>query len=70
MKNIVGLKEFRKNVDVWIKHVKHGNTVVVLKRSEPVFKISPVSEDFWEEVIDFTKIKKGGVNIKQLLTRL
>ena len=70
MKNVVGLKEFRKNVDIWIKHVKHGNSLVVMKRSEPVFKISPVSEGDWEEIIDFTKIKKGGVNIKQILTRL
>ncbi len=50
MKNIVGLKEFRKNVDVWIKYVKHGNSVVVLKRSEPVFKVSPVYEDLWEPI--------------------
>jgi antitoxin (DNA-binding transcriptional repressor) of toxin-antitoxin stability system len=70
MKNIVGLKEFRKNVDVWIKHVKHGNSVLVLKRSAPAFRIVPVSEGDWEEVIDFTKIKKGGVNIKQILSRL
>jgi antitoxin (DNA-binding transcriptional repressor) of toxin-antitoxin stability system len=70
MKNVVGLKEFRKNVDIWIKHVKHGNSVLVLKRSEPAFKIVPATEGDWEEIIDFTKIKKGGVNIKQLLSRL
>ncbi|OGE82473.1 MAG: hypothetical protein A3B10_00150 [Candidatus Doudnabacteria bacterium RIFCSPLOWO2_01_FULL_44_21] len=52
MKNIVGLKEFRNNVDVWIKHVKHGNSVVVMKRSEPIFRVSPVEEEIWEEITD------------------
>lgn len=52
MKNVVGLKEFRKNVDVWIKHVKHGNSVVVMKRSEPVFRVSPIEEEVWEEIIN------------------
>lgn len=70
MKKIIGLKEFRNNVDTWIGHVRQGHSLVVLKRSEPVFKISPVSEGDWEEVIDFTKIKKGGVNIRDILKRL
>jgi antitoxin (DNA-binding transcriptional repressor) of toxin-antitoxin stability system len=70
MKRILGLKEFRNDVDTLIKHVNHGHTFVVLKRGKPVFEISPVGPNVWEEIIDFTKIKKGGVNIKELLSRL
>lgn len=32
--------------------------------------IAPVEEERWEEVIDFTKIKKGGVDIDELLAYL
>ena len=55
MKKIIGLKEFRNNTDIWIKHIKHGHELVVLKRSEPVFKVSPINDGDWEEAIDFTK---------------
>lgn len=70
MKKIIGFKEFRNNADVVIKHVNNGHSFVVFKRSKPIFEISPVGNDIWEEVIDFTKIKKGGVNIKDILKRL
>ena len=71
MKNIVALKELRENMNKYADKVADGNSFVVLKRSKPLFKISPIEEDEnWEEVIDFTKIKKGGVDIKDVLSRL
>lgn len=70
MKKIIGLKEFRNNAEAVIKHVNHGHTFVVFRRSKPIFEISPVNDGPWEELIDFTKIKKGGVNIKDILKRL
>lgn len=69
--NIIGLKELRQNFEHYSNKVKEGKTFIVVKKSRPLFKITPISEDEdWEEVIDFTKIKKGGVNIKNLLSRL
>jgi len=68
MKKVIGLKEFRTNTDIWIKHVKHGHDLIVLRRSQPIFKIVPMDDGEWEEVIDFTKIKKGGVDIKKILS--
>jgi len=50
--------------------VKQGNSFVVFKKSKPLFKIVPVEDDVWEEVIDFTKIKKSGVDIEELLKRI
>ena len=43
----------------------------MVKRSKPLFKVGPIIEsEEWEEVVDFTKIKGGGVNIKEVLSCL
>ena len=73
--NIVGVKKLRQNLDEYISQVDKGKTFTVFRRSKPVFKITPVipEEDMWETVIDFTKIKKGGVpltEVRQALSRL
>ncbi|MBI2450307.1 MAG: hypothetical protein HYV47_02080 [Candidatus Nealsonbacteria bacterium] len=72
MTNLVGLKELRENVDVYVSEVQKGKSFIVMRRSKPIFKLSPPAEDseLWEQIIDFTKIKKGGVRIKDLLSRL
>ena len=70
MSKLIGLKEFRENVESYTKKINEGHSFVVLKKSKPIFKISPINEGDWEEVIDFTKIKKGGVNINELISRL
>lgn len=54
----------------YAEKVQKGRTFVVFKKSRPLFKISPLSEGAWEEVIDFTKIQRGGVNVDELLKRL
>ena len=41
-----------------------------MKNNKPIFKIFPIDNEKWEEVIDFTKIQKGGINIDDLLKRL
>ena len=70
--SIVGLKELRENIDSYISAVEKGRSFVVVRKSKPVFKISSVeeSDDLWEKIVDFTKIKKGGISINQLLVRL
>ena len=71
-KSIVGLKELRENIDTYIGEIRKGRSFTVVRRSKPVFKISPPEEDesLWEPVIDFTKVKKGGVPIADILSRL
>ncbi len=70
--SIVGLKELRNNMDSYISAVEKGRSFIVVRRSKPVLQISSPSEapELWERVIDFTKIKKGGVRINELLARL
>jgi antitoxin (DNA-binding transcriptional repressor) of toxin-antitoxin stability system len=72
MENIINLKSFRENIQEYAQKTKKGQTFIVFKKSKPLFKISSVEdeEENWEEVIDFTKIKKGGINLKELLQRL
>lgn len=69
---IIGLKDLRENMEKYIRQVESGKTLTVVRRSSPVFRIAPVAEDesLWEEVIDFTKIRKGGVSIDKVLSRL
>lgn len=70
--SIVGLKDLRENINTYIKAVAKGRSFVVVRKSRPVFKISSLEEanELWEPVIDFTKIKKGGLALDRLLSRL
>ncbi|MFH0973009.1 MAG: hypothetical protein V1768_03425 [Patescibacteria group bacterium] len=71
MENIVGLKQLRENMAQYTEEIDKGKTFIVFKQSKPLFKISPIdNNEQWEEVVDFTKIKKGGVNIDKILSRL
>jgi len=70
MENIINLKSLRENMQKYAQKVKRGQSFMVFKKSKPLFKISPIDEEYWEEVIDFTKIKKGGIGLKELLQRL
>lgn len=70
MENIVGLKNLRENMVDYINRIAKGESFIVFKQTKPLFKISPVQGERWEEVIDFTKIKKGGVDINDVLSRL
>ncbi|MCX6714071.1 MAG: hypothetical protein NTV48_03150 [Candidatus Vogelbacteria bacterium] len=72
MIKIIGLKDLRENTDTYLAQIKKGHSFLVMRRSEPVFRISPADEsgEVWERVIDFTKIKKGGVALDQILARL
>jgi len=71
MENLIALKDLRLNMDKYANKVKAGESFVVLKQSKPLFKITPINEDNnWEEVINFAKLKKGGVSIDELLAVL
>jgi len=68
---IIGLKELRENVEAYASEIKKGKSFIVVRRSRPLFKISPPDEEEnWETVVDFTKVKKGGIFVKDLLSCL
>jgi prevent-host-death family protein len=70
--NIVGLKELRENMEVYIKRVDAGESLTVYRRSTPLFKLSPIDDDEseWETIIDFTEINPNGVSAKDVLKSL
>ena len=71
MKNIIGLKELRGNMNNWINQIQKGRSFLVVRKSRPVFKIvPPETEEQWETVVDFMAINKNGVSAKKVLTEL
>lgn len=71
--SIIGLKELRENAEKYISEVKRGKSFIVVRRSKPIFKIAPPFEGedgLWESIADFTKIKKGGVSLRDIIARL
>ncbi len=70
--HILGLKELRENMQKYASLVERGESFVVVKKSKPLFKISSLDEDeeLWETIIDFTKVRKGGIPAKELLAKL
>ena len=68
----MGLKELRENMGKYASLIKKGRSFIVVKRSRPLFKISSIDEDdgLWETVVDFTKLRKGGIPAEELLSRL
>lgn len=70
MDNIIGVKELRENLETYVKQANKGKSFIVVRRSKPLFKISPLDDEGQWETIDFTRIKKGGVRIEEILSRL
>lgn len=69
--NLITIKELREEMPAIINKISRGGEFLVLKKSKPVFRLSsPENDDNWETVIDFTKIKKGGVRIDDLIKAL
>lgn len=70
--NIIGLRELREHINTYIGQVAKGKRFTVVRRSRPVFTIGPTDQEAgrWEPVVDFTKLRKGGVAIDDLLVRL
>lgn len=73
-KNIIGLKELRDNTETYIREVEQGKSFLVMRRSTPIFKLVPADEwgdeGMWDTVVDFNKLKKGGISTAELLKEL
>jgi prevent-host-death family protein len=72
--NIIGLKELRLNAENYIKEVGKGKSFVIVRRSKPIFKITPVDEwgdeGTWKTIADFSKDKRGGMPADDFLKAL
>lgn len=72
VKNIIGLKELRENMETYITRVGKGESITVLRRNEPIFRLSPIDEEElgWESIVDLTKINPQGVPVEDVLKAL
>lgn len=70
--NIIGLKELRENTETYIKRVNSGESITVVRRSTPLFRLTPVDaeETGWESIADFTILDERGVSAKDILASL
>ena len=76
MKNssIIGLKDLREKTEKYIHKIQEGKSFTVVRKSKPIFKISPVDtwgdEGSWKTVADFTDIDSRGVDARDILKSL
>lgn len=74
MNKIIGLKELRENTESYISQVQRGRSFTVVRRSQPIFTITPVDEwgdeGNWKTVVDLTSINKKGVSPRTILSSL
>ena len=72
--NIIGLKKLREHTEEFVTQIGKGRSFVVVRRSKPIFKITPVDEwgdeGVWETVVDFRKINSKGVPAADVLKAL
>ncbi len=72
--NIIGFKEFRENSEKYISAITNGRSFTVVRRSKPIFNITPIDEwgdgGTWKNLVDFNKIKKGGIKAEEVLASL
>jgi|GEM_PF-1842587 antitoxin (DNA-binding transcriptional repressor) of toxin-antitoxin stability system len=70
--NIIGVKELRENLEKYIMEVNKGKSFIFVRRLRPVFSINLVLDDENEReiIVDFTKVRKGEMLLKDILVYL
>lgn len=64
----IGLKELRLNLKKYIELAQKGEMIMVLNRSKMAFTIVPPQDEVgWVLDTDYTKIKEGGVPLREVL---
>jgi antitoxin (DNA-binding transcriptional repressor) of toxin-antitoxin stability system len=66
----IGFREFRENADEYIKRVNKGESFLVKRKSQKLFRIVPVEEEVWTTVVDFRSIDKSGVPLDDVMKAL
>ena len=59
MTKVIGLKELRTNLNTYLIELAKGKSFLVVKKSKPIFKISPPDED--ERFIELTEAIKSEI---------
>jgi prevent-host-death family protein len=68
---IVSLKELREQFPKYIEAVSKGQSFTVVKRSKPIFQLSPIGDEGdWQTIVDFTTIVDKGIDADKVLAAL
>lgn len=68
---VIGLKDLRENMSKYAAEVQDGKSLVVVKRSRPLFRLVPINADEgWETLVDFSQISPEGIPADQVLASL
>ncbi len=72
MAKIIGLKDLRENTESYISQVAKGKSFTVVRRSKPVFKLSPPVDEWgdegtWKTLVDFRDKKGKGMPIDDVI---
>ena len=72
--HIIGFKDLRENADKYINAIAKGKSFTVVRRSKPIFNITPVDEwgdeGVWETLVDFRDEKGNGMKAEKVLAML
>ena len=72
--SIIGFKDLRENADTYINAISRGKSFTVVRRSKPIFNITPVDEwgdeGVWKTLIDFKDKKGRGINMENFAKML
>ena len=69
--NTISLRELREQLPKYIDAIANGQSFTVVKRSKPIFQLSPISDDgIWQTIVDFTTVDSKGVDADAVLKAL
>ena len=68
--NTVTYQDLRLHMNEYARRVKLGDSFTVVQKSKPLFTIAPVKKTSWRTIVDFTKIRPGGIPAEQALKAL
>jgi antitoxin (DNA-binding transcriptional repressor) of toxin-antitoxin stability system len=66
----IGFRELRLKADDVVQAVRDGESFIVKRNSQSLFRIVPLEEEVWETAIDFTQIDKQGVGLDEVLSAI
>lgn len=74
-RKIIGLKDLRLNMEKYIKAVDKGESFTVVRRSKPIFAVTPLDEwgdpvGEWNDGLDFRDLPGGGMPAEDFLKLL
>lgn len=67
----MSLKDFRIKLSQYTKTIEEDHkSLLVLRKSKPVFRVVPIDHEDWATIADFTEISQTGAPVQKVLAAL